>query len=108
MTGFRLFHVSMSGHEWWPNNDTTVSIVPSALLQDSIRKLPNCRYKLTRNGGLRVKNVKKEAAGLYQCVLYEEHGHITKNIQLSVSDIPDHLLMDVGKIAAWIVSVVDL
>ena len=42
--------------------------------------------------------MKRDAAGMYQCVIFlADNTNITKNVQLNVADISDHLLMDVGK-----------
>ena len=65
------------------------------------------RYQVTRNG-LRVKNVKKEAAGVYQCViLLPDRTNISKQVDLRVADMPDHLLMDVGKFAYFTAGLFD-
>jgi len=49
--------------------------------------LLNLRYQITRNG-LKVKNVKKEAAGEYTCQIITEDNIKTTYITLRVDDQP--------------------
>ncbi|KAF6037379.1 hypothetical protein EB796_004315 [Bugula neritina] len=65
----------------------------------------NCKnnsYQITRNG-LKVKNVKKEAAGEYTCQIITEDNIKTKYITLRVDDKPPHADVDTGPLQ-WLIN----
>ncbi|KAF6040294.1 FGFR4 [Bugula neritina] len=88
---------SDGGQAWihWFKDGQRINSKNNSTATEKIYRIRSQRYQITGKG-LRVKNVKKEAAGEYTCQITTEDNTETKYITLRVDDKPSHVDVDTG------------